>query len=449
MELKTCSGESAIALKRKRAQSDEDDSSNESNSNEDCQYEPPLPKVRLFATKEEEPLVDEVTNGDEGEENAEDIEDDDDDDGDFADDCEPEERDMDKISLTLECKDLWLKFHELGTEMIITKAGRRMFPVVRVRVSGLDLQKQYLVALDVEPVDDMRYRYAYHRSNWLVAGKADPQPVKRLYLHPDCPFSGEQLLNQVISFEKVKLTNNEMDHSSHIILNSMHKYQPRVLIIRKPEDWDGTCDKLTLSPKYKRTFSFPETVFIAVTAYQNQLITKLKINSNPFAKGFRDSSRFVSVERPQKISSYMSCRCSSGSSYHCPHNRSYPGLDEKDTFTTYPLIGQGQSTLDMMLKPGQYPPLSPDGITIPAYPAYIPQPMPQAFDYAYHKSLPHSAVDWHQYSQQQQQVPSTSQLDAYSSSPAVSTYLSAVSNIWSSPNGTNPSHYQSRYHHIK
>ena len=91
-----------------------------------------------------------------------------------------------------------------------------MFPVVRVRVSGLDLQKQYLVALDVEPVDDMRYRYAYHRSNWLVAGKADPQPIKRLYLHPDCPFSGEQLLNQVISFEKVKLTNNEMDHSSHV-----------------------------------------------------------------------------------------------------------------------------------------------------------------------------------------------------------------------------------------
>ena len=91
-----------------------------------------------------------------------------------------------------------------------------MFPVVRVRISGVDPQKQYLIALDIEPVDDMRYRYAYHRSNWLVAGKADPQPVKRYYLHPDCPYSGEQLLNQVISFEKVKLTNNEMDHNSHV-----------------------------------------------------------------------------------------------------------------------------------------------------------------------------------------------------------------------------------------
>ena len=39
-----------------------------------------------------------------------------------------------------------------------------------------------------------------------------------------------------------------------------------------------------------RTFVFPETQFTTVTAYQNQCITKLKIESNPFAKGFRDSS---------------------------------------------------------------------------------------------------------------------------------------------------------------
>ncbi len=31
---------------------------------------------------------------------------------------------MDKICVALECKELWMKFHELGTEMIITKAGR-------------------------------------------------------------------------------------------------------------------------------------------------------------------------------------------------------------------------------------------------------------------------------------------------------------------------------------
>ena len=33
---------------------------------------------------------------------------------------------------------------------------------------------------------------------------------------------------------------------------------------------------------------FPETRFLAVTAYQNVRVTQLKIDNNPFAKGFRD-----------------------------------------------------------------------------------------------------------------------------------------------------------------
>ena len=39
------------------------------------------------------------------------------------------------------------------------------------------------------------------------------------------------------------------------------------------------------------TFIFRETQFITVTAYQNQQITRLKIDRNPFAKGFRNSGR--------------------------------------------------------------------------------------------------------------------------------------------------------------
>ena len=69
----------------------------------------------------------------------------------------------------------------------------------------------------------------------------------------------------------------------------MHRFQPRVhLILRK----DGSDRPVTnLKNELCHTYVFPETVFTAVTAYQNQLITKLKIDCNPFAKGFRDSSR--------------------------------------------------------------------------------------------------------------------------------------------------------------
>ena len=91
-----------------------------------------------------------------------------------------------------------------------------MFPTIRVSFNGLDPDTKYAVLMDVVPVDNKRYRYAYHRSSWLVAGKADPPLPTRLYMHPDSPFSGEQLVKQTVSFEKVKLTNNMLDKNSHV-----------------------------------------------------------------------------------------------------------------------------------------------------------------------------------------------------------------------------------------
>lgn len=91
-----------------------------------------------------------------------------------------------------------------------------MFPTLKVSLNGVDSKVNYMVFMDIVPVDDKRYRYAYHRSTWLVAGKADPPAPIRLYMHPDSPFTGEQLLKQIISFEKVKLTNNGTDQTGHV-----------------------------------------------------------------------------------------------------------------------------------------------------------------------------------------------------------------------------------------
>ncbi|KAK9497903.1 hypothetical protein O3M35_003804 [Rhynocoris fuscipes] len=62
----------------------------------------------------------------------------------------------------------------------------------------------------------------------------------------------------------------------------MHKYQPRFHLVRAND-----IHKLPYSTF--RTYVFKETEFIAVTAYQNEKITQLKIDNNPFAKGFRDT----------------------------------------------------------------------------------------------------------------------------------------------------------------
>ncbi|KAI3380268.1 hypothetical protein SNEBB_004894 [Seison nebaliae] len=222
------------------------------------------------------------------------------------------------VNCVLETADLWKKFESFGTEMIITKSGRRMFPTLRISFTNLERLAEYCVIVDIQPTDNKRYRYAYHRSTWLIAGKADSTPTSRIIIHQDSPFTGQQLENQVLSFEKVKLTNNDLDKSGQLILNSMHKYQPRIHLVKIGHIADfqqklrkRTIDHLitnlqSLDNFEHQTFSFPETTFIAVTAYQNQLITKLKIDCNPFAKGFRDASRLIDFDKEFNYSSKSS-----------------------------------------------------------------------------------------------------------------------------------------------
>ena len=93
---------------------------------------------------------------------------------------------------------------------------RRMFPTIRVCLNGLDPDADYSLLMDVVPVDSKRYRYTYHRSAWLVAGKADPPAPVRMCVHPDSPVSGRLLNGQVVSFERIKLTNNQLDKSGHV-----------------------------------------------------------------------------------------------------------------------------------------------------------------------------------------------------------------------------------------
>ncbi|KAI1293690.1 T-box transcription factor TBX1 [Halotydeus destructor] len=158
-----------------------------------------------------------------------------------------------------------------------------MFPTFQVKLRGLDLSSDYILMMDFVPVDDKRYRYAFHSSSWVVAGKADPIAPPRIHVHPDSPGKGSHWMKQIVSFDKIKLTNNQLDDNGHIILNSMHRYQPRFHVLYIPTKGE----EAEFTENFK-TFVFPETKFIAVTAYQNHRITQLKIASNPFAKGFRD-----------------------------------------------------------------------------------------------------------------------------------------------------------------
>uniref|UniRef100_A0A8C0UJW0 T-box transcription factor TBX21 n=2 Tax=Cyanistes caeruleus TaxID=156563 RepID=A0A8C0UJW0_CYACU len=164
---------------------------------------------------------------------------------------------------------------------------RRMFPFLSFNITGLNPTAHYNVFVEVVLADPNHWRF--QGGKWVTCGKADNNMQgNKVYVHPESPNTGAHWMRQEISFGKLKLTNNKGANNNNaqmIVLQSLHKYQPRLHIVEVTED--GVED-LNDSSK-TQTFIFPETQFIAVTAYQNTDITQLKIDHNPFAKGFRDN----------------------------------------------------------------------------------------------------------------------------------------------------------------
>uniref|UniRef100_A0A4W2IHY0 T-box transcription factor 19 n=1 Tax=Bos indicus x Bos taurus TaxID=30522 RepID=A0A4W2IHY0_BOBOX len=152
---------------------------------------------------------------------------------------------------------------------------RRMFPVLKISITGLDPNAMYSLLLDFVPTDSHRWKYV--NGEWVPAGKPEVSSHSCVYIHPDSPNFGAHWMKAPISFSKVKLT-NKLNGGGQIMLNSLHKYEPQVHIVRV-----GDAHRMVMN------CSFPETQFIAVTAYQNEEITALKIKYNPFAKAFLDA----------------------------------------------------------------------------------------------------------------------------------------------------------------
>uniref|UniRef100_A0A8C1UL20 T-box transcription factor 4 n=1 Tax=Cyprinus carpio TaxID=7962 RepID=A0A8C1UL20_CYPCA len=124
------------------------------------------------------------------------------------------DQNIENIKVVLHDRELWKKFHEAGTEMIITKAGRRMFPSYKVKVTGMNPKTKYILLTDIVPADDHRYKFCDNK--WMVAGKAEPAMPGRLYVHPDSPATGAHWMRQLVSFQKLKLTNNHLDPFGHV-----------------------------------------------------------------------------------------------------------------------------------------------------------------------------------------------------------------------------------------
>lgn len=207
------------------------------------------------------------------------------------------------VGVTLENSNVWREFHCCGTEMILTKQGRRMFPYCRYRLTGLEPTRRYCLVLSITPVDT--YRHRWNLKEWEPSGPGEPhtQASCRLFPHQDSSALGKVWMASLVSFYKLKLTNHCLDQEGHVLLHSMHRYRPSLHVIPVADGDDlGFDPKLLdlqlLGPEVM-TFTFPQTEFYAVTSYQNTRITQLKIDYNPFAKGFREDSGSPRLAKPR------------------------------------------------------------------------------------------------------------------------------------------------------
>ncbi|XP_019909736.2 MAX dimerization protein MGA a isoform X2 [Esox lucius] len=183
------------------------------------------------------------------------------------------------IKIILDNNNMWNEFFRSKTEMILTKQGRRMFPYCRFRISGLDPFQKYTLLMDINPVDNKRYKWT--GQDWKMCGKGEAHLQRQVFIHPDSPSSGHQWMQNPVSFYKLKLTDNHMDQDGNIILHPMHRYLPHLHVVSA----ETATENIQVSGPDVITFTFPQTEFFAVTAYQNVRMSQFKADFNPFASG--------------------------------------------------------------------------------------------------------------------------------------------------------------------
>lgn len=186
------------------------------------------------------------------------------------------------IRVTLDNNSMWNEFFRCKTEMILTKQGSRMFPYCRFHISGLEPSRKYSLIMDIQPLDNSHYKWT--GKSWQAAGKAECHVKSQPFAHPESPSTGQHWIQNPVSFYKLKLTNNISDQEGNTILHPMHRYLPRLHVVQT----DKAAKDIKLNVPSVVTFTFPQTEFMAVTAYQNSRFAQLKVDYNPFAKGLKE-----------------------------------------------------------------------------------------------------------------------------------------------------------------
>lgn len=184
------------------------------------------------------------------------------------------------IALKLLDNSLWREFDAQHNEMIITKIGRNLFPILEFGFKGLSEHSKYRIGITMEAMSYNKLKY--------TGGRWESLDVVEELLKSNEVFlekSGRELLTRGLKLEKLKLTNSK---------DAVHK-SDQMIRVQSMRQYIPTINLYEIYPhggyNHVGRFKFPETKFIAVTAYQSDQVKHLKVQKNKFAQGFRDGSK--------------------------------------------------------------------------------------------------------------------------------------------------------------
>ena len=72
-----------------------------------------------------------------------------------------------------------------------------MFPGIKINISGMKAQENYVVILDFANVDEKRYKFS--DGEWKLGGRCEPNHPKRFFIHPDSPNTGSHWQQKTVS----------------------------------------------------------------------------------------------------------------------------------------------------------------------------------------------------------------------------------------------------------
>uniref|UniRef100_A0A1I7SZ97 T-box domain-containing protein n=1 Tax=Caenorhabditis tropicalis TaxID=1561998 RepID=A0A1I7SZ97_9PELO len=188
--------------------------------------------------------------------------------------------------VTLERSEDWRKLHEQTNEMMVTNAGRELFPRPQYKIQNLDwgAARKTFIGDDDESneifmesrsgSDLMRQSVLFEYAKIYNVGdeRRKESAAKKLRVEKAMPTKGKRLIR----------TTRKMRVQPHC------RYIPELTIYE--DRGNGVRNKI-------KSYVFDETEFIVVTCYKNQMVRKLKSSWNPFVR-FDIKEKATGKEQP-------------------------------------------------------------------------------------------------------------------------------------------------------